>query len=151
MTCRTVSGTFFSSFSRSAIKNKNWCGNTGNASYTLNTLSILEYSVLSTKDSSTDSVEHLIAASSTKIKYMKLLTFYLIRNTTICKIDDQCKFDAWSRALKAGAPGQPRGMGGEGGGWGIRMSGRMCAHGWFLLMWWPLPPQCCEEIVLQLK
>ena len=34
---------------------------------------------------------------------------------TICKIDDQCKFDALSRALKAGALGQPRGMewGGE--------------------------------------
>ena len=37
---------------------------------------------------------------------------------TICKIDDQCKFDAW-RALKAGALGKPIGMGWEGGpGWG---------------------------------
>ena len=27
------------------------------------------------------------------------------------KIDDQCKFDAWSRALKVSALGQPRGMG----------------------------------------
>ena len=35
---------------------------------------------------------------------------------TMCKIDDQCKFDARSRALKAGALGQPRGMGWEGGG-----------------------------------
>ena len=34
---------------------------------------------------------------------------------TICEIDDQSKFDAWNRALKAGAPGQPRGM-----GWGGR-------------------------------
>ena len=45
---------------------------------------------------------------------------------TICKIDDQCKFDALSRADKAGALGQPRGMesGGRqaGGhlGWGTR-------------------------------
>ena len=30
---------------------------------------------------------------------------------TICEIDDQCKFDAWSKALKASAPGQLRGMG----------------------------------------
>ena len=30
---------------------------------------------------------------------------------TICKIDGQCKFDARSRALKASALGQPRGMG----------------------------------------
>ena len=33
----------------------------------------------------------------------------------ICEIDDQSKFDAWNRALKAGALGQPRGM-----GWGGR-------------------------------
>ena len=31
------------------------------------------------------------------------------------KIDDQRKFDAWGRAFKAGALGQPRGM-----GWGRR-------------------------------
>ena len=30
---------------------------------------------------------------------------------TICKIDDQCKFDALSRTLKAGALEQPRGRG----------------------------------------
>ena len=30
---------------------------------------------------------------------------------TICEIDDQSKFDAYNRALKAGALGQPRGMG----------------------------------------
>ena len=30
---------------------------------------------------------------------------------TICKIDVQCKFDAWSRAPKAGVLGQPRGIG----------------------------------------
>ena len=37
----------------------------------------------------------------------------------ICKIDDQCKFDAWSRAPKASALGQPRRIGlGGGSGWG---------------------------------
>ena len=30
---------------------------------------------------------------------------------TICNIDDQCEFDAWSRAPKASALGQPRGLG----------------------------------------
>ena len=29
---------------------------------------------------------------------------------TTCEIDDQSRFDAWDRALKAGALGQPRGM-----------------------------------------
>ena len=37
---------------------------------------------------------------------------------TICKIDDQCKFDAWSRAPKAGALEQPRRM-----GWGGSLEG----------------------------
>ena len=41
---------------------------------------------------------------------------------TICKIDDQCKFNAWSRALKVGALGQHRGM-----GWGGRWEG---GSGW---------------------
>ena len=27
--------------------------------------------------------------------------------TSICKIDDQCKFDAWNMALKAGAQSAP--------------------------------------------
>ena len=35
---------------------------------------------------------------------------------TVCKIDDHSKFDGWNRALKAGALGQPRGMG-QGGRW----------------------------------
>ena len=34
---------------------------------------------------------------------------------TVCEIDDQSKFDAWNRALKASALGQPRGMGREQG------------------------------------
>ena len=37
---------------------------------------------------------------------------------SICKIDDQGKFDAWSRVLKASALGWPRGM-----GWGRRWEG----------------------------
>ena len=37
---------------------------------------------------------------------------------TICKIDGQCKFNARSRAPKAGALGQPRGI-----GWGGRWKG----------------------------
>ena len=41
---------------------------------------------------------------------------------TICRIDDRCKFDARSRALKAGALGQLRGM-----GWGGKCEGR---SGW---------------------
>ena len=42
---------------------------------------------------------------------------------TICEIDDQSKFNAWSRALKDGVLGQLRGMGyggkcEQGSGWG---------------------------------
>ena len=53
---------------------------------------------------------------------------------TICKIDDQCKFDAWSRALKASALGQPRGMGWERMGGGSGWGGHMYTRGWFTLM-----------------
>ena len=56
--------------------------------------------------------------------------------TTICKIDDQCKFDAWGRALKAGVLGQPRGMGWGGRWeWGSGWEGHMYTHGWFMLMY----------------
>ena len=41
---------------------------------------------------------------------------------TICKRDDQCNFNAGSRAFKAGALGTPRGM-----GWGWRWEG---GSGW---------------------
>ena len=71
---------------------------------------------------------------------------------TICKIDDQGKFDAWSRALKAGALGQPRGMGWGGGreghsGWGdtyaaMADSCRCMAKN---------PPQYCKVINHRLK
>ena len=50
---------------------------------------------------------------------------------TVCKIEDQYKFDTWSRALKAGALGQPRGVGREVGG-GFRVGGHMCTYGRFM-------------------
>ena len=54
---------------------------------------------------------------------------------TICKKDDRCKFDAWSRALKAISLGNPRGM-----GWGRRKEidsgcrGHMYICGWLMSM-----------------
>ena len=64
----------------------------------------------------------------------------------ICKIDDQCKFDAW-RALKAGALGKPIGMDWEGGpGWGTHV------HCWLIHVdIWQKPPQYCKVIIFQLK
>ena len=47
----------------------------------------------------------------------------------MCEIDDQSKFDAYNRALKAGALGQPEGWGGEGGGRGVQDEGHMYTHG----------------------
>ena len=54
---------------------------------------------------------------------------------TICEIDHQTKFDAWNRALKAGALGQSRGM-----GWGVEWEGglgwgHMYTHGSFMSMY----------------
>ena len=51
---------------------------------------------------------------------------------TICETDRQSRFDAWERALRAGALGWPRGM-----GWGGRWEGgsgwgHMYTHGWFM-------------------
>ena len=66
-------------------------------------------------------------------------------------IDDQSKFDAWNRALKAGALGQPRGMGWggrwkRGSGWGTHV------HPWWIhVTVWQNPPQYCKVISLQLK
>ena len=51
---------------------------------------------------------------------------------TICKIDDQCKIDAWSRALRLVLWDNPEGWGGEVGGKGIQDGGHMYAHGWFM-------------------
>ena len=45
---------------------------------------------------------------------------------TICKTDDLCKFKGGSRAPTAGALGQSRGWGEEGGGRVIRDGGHMC-------------------------
>ena len=54
---------------------------------------------------------------------------------TICKIDHQSKFNAWNTALKAGALGQPWGMG-WGGRWeGFQDGGYMYTHGWFMSMY----------------
>ena len=55
--------------------------------------------------------------------------------TAICEIDDQSKFDAWNRALKAGALGQPEGWDEEGGGRGVQDEGHMYTHGWFMSMY----------------
>ena len=70
---------------------------------------------------------------------------------TICKIDDQCKFDAWSRAFKAGVLGQPRGM-----GWGQKWEGgsglgNICASMADSCQYMAKPPQCGKVISLQLK
>ena len=74
---------------------------------------------------------------------------------TICEIDEQSKFDAWNRALKAGALGQPRAMrwGGtwEGGsGWGDT---HMCdTNPWLIYAnVWQKPPQYCKVVSLQWK
>ena len=53
----------------------------------------------------------------------------------VCETDDQCKLDAWSRALKAGALGQPRGI-----GWGGRWEegsgpGDTRTPGWFMSLY----------------
>ena len=40
--------------------------------------------------------------------------------------------DAWNRALKAGALGQPEGWDEEGGGNGFQDGGHMYIHGWFM-------------------
>ena len=72
---------------------------------------------------------------------------------TICEIDHQSKFDAWNRALKTGALGQPRGMGWggrreEGGalGWGTHV------HPWLIhVSVWQKPPQYYKAVSLQIK
>ena len=69
----------------------------------------------------------------------------------ICEIDDQSKFNAWNRALKASALGQPRGMGWGGkregvSGWGTHV------HLWLIhVNVWQNPPQYYKVISLQLK
>ena len=69
----------------------------------------------------------------------------------ICEIDYQSRFDAWDRALNAGALGWPWGMGWggrwEGGsGWGTHV------HLWLIhVNVWQKPPQYYKVISLQLK
>ena len=70
---------------------------------------------------------------------------------TTCEIDDQSRFDAWDRALKAGALGQPRGM-----GWGARWEGGSGlgthVHPWLThVNVQQKPPQYCKGISLQLN
>ena len=67
----------------------------------------------------------------------------------ICEIDHQSKFDAWSRALKASALGQPRGMGwGEVSGWGDTCT----LHPWLIhVNIWQKPPRYCKVISLLLN
>ena len=66
---------------------------------------------------------------------------------TICKIDRQSRFDAWDRALRAGALGWPWGMGwGRSSGWGTHV------HPWLIhVNVWQKPLQYCKVISLQLK
>ena len=47
---------------------------------------------------------------------------------TIGQTDDQCKFDAWSRALKAGALGQRSGR-------GVQEGGHLYTRGRFTVMY----------------
>ena len=71
---------------------------------------------------------------------------------TICEIDHQSKFDAWNRALKASALGQPRGVGWGGRReWGLGRGTHV--HPWLIHVnvWQKPPPQYCKVISLQLK
>ena len=65
---------------------------------------------------------------------------------TICKIDGQCKFDARSRALKASALGQPRGL-----GWGVQDGGTHVHPRVIHTDVWQKPPQYCKIVFFQLK
>ena len=70
---------------------------------------------------------------------------------TLCEIYHQCRSDAWDRALRAGALGQPWGIGWrgrwEGGsGWGTHV------HPWLIhVNVWQKALQYCKVISLQLK
>ena len=67
---------------------------------------------------------------------------------TICKTDNQCKFNARSRGLKAGALDNTEGWGGRGR---FRI-GEVYAHLWLIHVDVCLgPPQSWKVIALQLK
>ena len=69
---------------------------------------------------------------------------------SIRKTDDQCKFIAWSRAPKASAVGQSRGMRWGGRGEGAQDGGDTHIHPWLIHVnvWQKL---YCKVIILQLK
>ena len=69
----------------------------------------------------------------------------------ICEIDNQFKFDSWNRALKAGALGQPIGIGCR-GRWeeGLRQGTHV--HPWLVhASIWQKPSKYFKVISLQLK
>ena len=70
---------------------------------------------------------------------------------TICETDHQPKFDAWNRALKAGAPGQPMGWGGEGGRREVWNEGTHVHPCLIHVTVWRKPSQYRQVISLQLK
>ena len=68
----------------------------------------------------------------------------------ICETDDQHKFDAGSRALKAGALGQSRGIG-WGGRWERAQDRGTRVHLWLIHVDVRQNAQYCKVITLQLK
>ena len=63
----------------------------------------------------------------------------------------RCKFDAWSRALKAGPLGQLGGGNGKGGGRVVQYGETYVHLRVIHVDVWQKPPQYCKEIILQLK
>ena len=53
----------------------------------------------------------------------------------VCEIDQQSRFDAWNRVLRAGALGWPEGRYGEGGGRRVQDGEHVYTHGGFILMY----------------
>ena len=80
---------------------------------------------------------------------------------TICKRDDQGKFDVWSRELKVGALRQPRGMGwgGRWWWWGSGFGGTCAPMGdscWYMektttILWRNYPPIKRNKLLFFLK
>ena len=68
---------------------------------------------------------------------------------TVCEIDHQSKFDAWNRALTAGALEWPRGMGWGGKCEGFWDGGDTCTP--LADLHQCMAPQHCKVISLQLK
>ena len=73
------------------------------------------------------------------------------KSFVLCEIDDQSKFDAWNRPLKAGIHGDsPEGWDGEGGRRGLDEGTHV--YPWLIRVnVWQKPPQYCKVISLQLK